>query len=98
MDFSMTLTPAELAQTKAQVDSINKCLSPNGSANPTGALGKDDFLKLLMEQLTHQDPSAPMNDQNFISQIAQFSSFEQMTNMSTEFGEGEDSFWQSVRL
>lgn len=45
-------------------------------------LGKDDFLKLLMTQLQNQDPMNPMNDQDFIEQMATFSSLEQMSNMS----------------
>lgn len=54
-------------------------------------LGKDDFLKLLMTQLQNQDPLNPMQDKDFIAQMATFSSLEQMTNMATSI----DKFVQS---
>jgi flagellar basal-body rod modification protein FlgD len=50
---------------------------------PSGQLGKDDFLKLLVGQLRHQDPMDPLKDQEFMGQMAQFSQLEQMTNVAS---------------
>ena len=53
------------------------------SAKPSGEMGKDDFLKLLVGQLRHQDPMNPMEDKDFMGQMAQFSQLEQMTNVAS---------------
>ncbi|MFB6466643.1 flagellar hook assembly protein FlgD [Cytobacillus sp. Hz8] len=57
----------------------------NNQRKTGDVLGKDDFLKLLMTQLQNQDPLNPMQDQEFIAQMAQFSTLEQITNMSNAF-------------
>ncbi|SFL46237.1 flagellar basal-body rod modification protein FlgD [Paenibacillus sp. 1_12] len=49
-----------------------------------GQLGKDEFLKILMTQLKNQDPTDPLKDKEFIAQMAQFTSVEQLSNMTTE--------------
>jgi flagellar basal-body rod modification protein FlgD len=47
-----------------------------------GSLGKDQFLKLFVAQLQHQDPMNPMNDSEFMAQMASFSTLEQVTNLA----------------
>lgn len=55
----------------------------NGIANEVKKeLDKDAFFKLLITQLQNQDPLKPMEDKEFIAQMAQFSSLEQMNNMN----------------
>lgn len=49
----------------------------------SSALGKDDFLKLLVAQMQNQDPLNPTDNKESIAQLAQFSALEQMTNIST---------------
>jgi flagellar basal-body rod modification protein FlgD len=45
-------------------------------------LGKEDFMKLMLAQLQHQDPLKPMDDQAFIAQTAQFNALDQMTTLN----------------
>ena len=78
------MTAAEKSSVDSAVDFFNKSNVVNGR-RPTQELGKDDFLKLLITQMQNQDPTSPMENTEFIAQMAQFSSLEQMTNMSTAF-------------
>jgi flagellar basal-body rod modification protein FlgD len=71
--------------------SISSILSPTSSSGETAAsndiLGKDDFLKLLISQLQNQNPLEPMNDQEYVAQMAQFSSLEQLQNMNSSLSQ-----------
>lgn len=62
-------------------------LDPAAGAHDTSrqTLDVNDFLKLITVQLTSQDPLKPMEDTQFISQMANFTSLEQMRTLSTDF-------------
>ena len=52
------------------------------SASPMGSMGEQDFLQLLVAQLKNQDPLQPMDDKDFMAQLAQFSTLDQITSMN----------------
>ncbi|MGD9332376.1 MAG: flagellar hook capping FlgD N-terminal domain-containing protein [Desulfobacterales bacterium] len=58
-----------------------------GTAKAPDALGRDDFLNLLVTQLQYQDPLNPMDSTDFTAQLAQFSSLEQLTNVNDQLVE-----------
>jgi flagellar basal-body rod modification protein FlgD len=51
---------------------------------PSPTLDKDGFLKLMMEQLRHQDPSSPQDSGEMLAQMSQLTMVEQITNMTTQ--------------
>ena len=71
-------------------------MTPTGIAAPVSAAGRDSstpqplindganrdtFLRLLVEQIRHQDPLSPMDPTEFVSQLAEFSAMEQLLEM-----------------
>ena len=51
---------------------------------PGGQLGENSFLQLLVTQLQYQNPLQPQSNSQFIAQLAQFTSLQQMTNVAAE--------------
>ena len=68
--------------TTQQVQAVG-VTSQQTATSQKGILGKDDFLKMLVTQLRHQDPMNPMDGTEFAAQLAQFSSVEQLANINT---------------
>ncbi|WGK69381.1 flagellar hook capping FlgD N-terminal domain-containing protein [Candidatus Haliotispira prima] len=93
------ITPTEMSPLQKQqhdinIKNFNRSLNQGRSLQQT--LGKDSFLRILTEQLKNQDPLKPQDDKEFIAQMAQFNSLEQMmelnkgfTELSRRFGQGQ---------
>ena len=66
--------------------SIKSLASPaaatQAASGKNAEMGKDQFLKLFVAQLQHQDPMNPMQDSDFMGQMASFSTLEQITNLA----------------
>jgi flagellar basal-body rod modification protein FlgD len=66
-------------------------LNSSGTSMTTAAsasLGQNQFLQLMMDQLRHQDPTSPSDPSQYLSELAQFSSLEQMNNVATSTTSG----------
>ena len=73
-----TSTTAAAGPASTAADTADQAPKNRLNAN---SLGQDAFLQLLTTQLSHQDPLKPQGDTEFIAQLAQFSSLEQLTQM-----------------
>lgn len=78
MDTSNTVIASVVAAS-------NAAASSNQTSVEKEVLGQDEFLKLLVTQLKYQNPLEPVKDQDFIAQMASFTSLEQMKNLNTSF-------------
>jgi flagellar basal-body rod modification protein FlgD len=80
----MAIDPTSSASTAAAGAQTADLASALGSATQANqGLGQDAFMKLLVAQISHQDPLKPMDDTAFVSQLAQFSALEQSMGTNT---------------
>lgn len=59
-------------------------VDPNQRASSGSNIGIEDFLKILTTQLNNQDPLKPVDNQEFVAQIAQFTNLEQVRQLNTK--------------
>lgn len=67
-------------------------------ARPKKTLGRDDFLRLLITQLEHQDPLNPLEGTEFTAQLARFSSLDQLFQIQERLSEMTDSQELGIRV
>jgi flagellar basal-body rod modification protein FlgD len=92
----MAIDPTNLASSSGLIDALsaNRDVTPTGVGTKLNApdktdvfgLGKDDFFKLFLAQLKNQDPTKPMDDKEFVAQLAQFSLIDTMQQVQKSLG------------
>ncbi|MGE5707465.1 MAG: flagellar hook capping FlgD N-terminal domain-containing protein [Bacteroidota bacterium] len=70
-------------------DTTQTSQTSTSAKSKSDALGKSDFLKLLMAQLKYQDPMKPMDDKSFIAEMAQFNALEEQRNLNSTLTENQ---------
>lgn len=64
------------------VAAVGETVGSSASSLSANGIGQEDFLKILLTQLSYQDPLKPMDNQQFIAQMAQFTSLEQTRQLT----------------
>ena len=72
----------------------------SSATNATSSIGLQDFLKILLTQLNYQDPLKPMDNQEFMAQMAQFTTLQQTQQLSEKIDQlvANQAALQSVGL
>jgi flagellar basal-body rod modification protein FlgD len=89
---SSTIPGTSSLSTAAAAQSISS------GAGATQSLGQSDFLKLMTAQMTHQDPTAPMTNGDFLSQMAQFGTVDGIKGLQTSFNDFSTSMGSNQSL
>lgn len=64
------------------VSAVGSTSGSSSTSVPANGIGQEDFLKILLTQLSYQDPLKPMDNQEFIAQMAQFTTLEQTKQLN----------------
>ena len=86
--MSSSISPLSYTQTNQSNSSSSSSNSSSSSSNAPGGVAANEstFLTLLVAQLKNQDPLSPTDSTQFIGELAQFSSLEQLTNINKNVG------------
>lgn len=84
-----TQAAAEAKSAAAGTAGAKAASSKSETTTSSNEINSDMFLQLLMEQIRNQDPLEPMDNDDMLAQLAQFSSLEQMNNLNDSFGDLE---------
>lgn len=76
MAIAVSVVDGQIQETASSGSSISS------SSDSGNSLGKDAFLQLLVTQMKYQDPLSPMDNTEYISQLATFSQLEELQNVS----------------
>lgn len=82
----MTVNPTAVFDSQSPANS-----TPDSSSRKGASAGRDEFLQLLSKQLQYQDPLNPLQNSEFIAQLAQFSSLEQLIQIREAIGRLADA-------
>jgi flagellar basal-body rod modification protein FlgD len=89
---SVDATTSQMTGGSSTTDST----AASSSASSSTDVSKNEFLQLLVTQLQNQDPTAPMDDSTFLSQLAQFQSLESSQNIQTDIEALDTDFKSTV--
>ncbi|OWA33765.1 hypothetical protein B9G55_20745 [Saccharibacillus sp. O16] len=79
-------------------ENVQKAAASSKKASESATMGKDQFMTILVAQLKNQDPLSPMDNSQFTAQMAQFSSLEQLMNMSNQLTQMNASMGSASQL
>lgn len=79
-------------------ENVQKAAAASKKEGDSATMGKDQFMTILIAQLKNQDPLSPMDNSQFTAQMAQFSSLEQLMNMSTQLTQMNTSMGTASQL